>query len=123
MSDGIDLLQRIIQQAAERHKVLASNIANVDTPNYRAKDIKFDQVLGKELGLAATDPKHITTAPAAGAPGPVSAEDSQPWADQNNVELDLEVAKMTENGMFYEAGVTLLAKKIQMFKNAIKTIG
>ena len=120
MSDGIDILHRLIQQTSERHRVLTSNIANVDTPNYRAKDVKFEQILGSEMGLAATDPKHITAAPGAGASGPVSVEDAQPWADQNNVELDMEVAKMTENAMRYEAGITLLMKKMQMFKSALK---
>jgi flagellar basal-body rod protein FlgB len=53
--------------------------------------------------------------------GNVTGEESQSWADKNNVELDQEVAKMTENAMLFEAGVTLLKKKIQMFKNALKT--
>jgi flagellar basal-body rod protein FlgB len=49
--------------------------------------------------------------------------DTQPWIDQNNVELDQEVAKMTENAMLYQAGVTLLSTKIRMFKSALNTRG
>ena len=120
MSDGISMLERILQQAGERHGVITSNIANVDTPNYKARDVSFGQILGSELDLATTNPKHL---PAAGgnASSEKLGEDSQPWADKNNVELDVEVAKMTENAMLYEAGVTLLSKKIQMFKNALRT--
>ena len=120
MSDGMTILERIIQQAGVRHGVITSNIANVDTPNYKAKDVSFGQILGNELGLATTNPKHLPHVEG-NASGVIVAEDSQPWADKNNVELDVEVAKMTENAMRYEAGVTLLTKKIKMFKNALTT--
>ena len=120
MSDSFKVIEGVIQQAGVRHGVLASNIANVDTPNYKARDVSFGQVLGSEMGLATTNPKHLQ-AGASGAAGEVRVEDTQPWADKNNVEMDLEVAKMTENAMLFEAGVTLLSKKIQMFKNALRT--
>jgi flagellar basal-body rod protein FlgB len=122
MSDAMKILEQVIRQTSIRHGVLASNIANVDTPNYRAKDIKFGQVLESELGLAGTDPKHIKTAADGSTSGTTfQAEDTQPWADNNNVEMDLEVAKMTENAMLFQAGVTLLEKKVTMFKSALKT--
>jgi len=121
MPDGMSVLERLIQQTTARQSVITSNIANVDTPNYRAKDVKFDQVLGNEMGLVITDPKHIRAASEVGGSGIVAGTETQPWADKNNVEMDLEVAKLTENAMLFEAGVTLLKKKIQMFKNALKT--
>ena len=120
MSDGMTILARILKQTGIRHGVIASNIANVDTPNYRAKEVSFGQILGNELGLASTNPKHIPIAEGA-ASSELTVADTQPWADKNNVELDTEVAKMTENAMLYEAGVTLLTKKIEMFKSALRT--
>ena len=120
MSDGIKVLERILQLANARHGVLASNIANVDTPNYKAKDMSFGQILGNEIGLTTTDPKHLGPGEESG-PGGITATETQPWADQNNVEMDLEVAKMTENAMLYEAAVTVLSKRVQMFKNALRT--
>jgi flagellar basal-body rod protein FlgB len=48
------------------------------------------------------------------------SEETQPWADGNNVELDLEVAKMTENALVHQAGLTMLTTKIRMFKNALR---
>ncbi|HTF99350.1 MAG TPA: flagellar basal body rod protein FlgB [Nitrospirota bacterium] len=121
MPDVMNLLERLLHQTAVRHRVLASNIANVDTPNYRAKDIVFSGVLGEEMRIAATDPKHIQPAASSSGNGSVTNEESQLWADKNNVELDQEVAKMTQNAMLFEAGVTLLKRRIQMFKNALKT--
>jgi len=122
MSDGFSILERVVHQAGARNGVLASNIANVDTPNYKARDVSFGQVLGTEMGLATTDPKHLSGS-SSGAAGELHTEETQPWADGNNVELDQEVAKMTENAMFFQAGVTLLSKKIQMFKSALRTTG
>jgi flagellar basal-body rod protein FlgB len=123
MSDGFSILERVLHQTNARNNVLASNIANVDTPNYKARDISFGEVLGTEMGLAKTDPKHLPGSGPSGAAAELRTEGTQPWADGNNVELDQEVAKMTENAMFFQAGVTLLSKKVQMFKNALRTTG
>ncbi len=121
MPDSMNVLERLLHQTTVRHRVLTSNIANVDTPNYRAKDVAFDQVLGNEMQMATTDPKHLQASSPAGGSGSVSSEESQLWADKNNVEMDQEVAKMTQNAMLFEAGITLLKKRIQMFKTALKT--
>jgi flagellar basal-body rod protein FlgB len=122
MSDGIQTLERIIQQASTRNRVLASNIANVDTPNYRAKDVTFSQVLGNEVAMITTNTKHLQGASGSGGgSGEIISPDQKPWADKNNVEMDQEVAKMTQNAMLFETGITLIKKKIQMFKNALRT--
>jgi flagellar basal-body rod protein FlgB len=121
MSDSMNVLERVIRQASIRNGVLASNIANVDTPNYQAKDVKFSQVLGNEMSMTITDARHIQTGSEENASGEIEEEDGKPWADKNNVEMDQEVAKMTENAMLFQAGITLLKKKIQMFKNALNT--
>jgi flagellar basal-body rod protein FlgB len=120
MSDGFNMLEKMVLQAGVRSGVLASNIANVDTPNYKARDVSFSQVLGTEMGLATTDPKHLLGSSSEGSVVP-RTDDTQPWADGNNVELDQEVAKMTENAMFFQAGITLLTKKVQMYKSALRT--
>jgi flagellar basal-body rod protein FlgB len=120
MSDGIQTLERIVQQASTRNRVLASNIANVDTPNYRAKDVTFSQVLGNEVAMITTNAKHLQAGPA-GTSGEIAPGNGQQWADKNDVEMDQEVAKMTQNAMLFEAGITLLRKKIQMFKSALRT--
>ena len=122
MSDSMKILEQVLRQASIRHQVLASNVANVDTPGYRAKDVTFESVLGNEAQLATTSAGHIASGGTEGgidAQGTVS--DSRPWADGNSVELDLEVSKMTENAMLYEAGVSLLRTKMQMLKTALRT--
>ncbi len=121
MSDSMNVLERVVRQASIRNGILTSNIANVDTPNYQEKDVKFSQVLGNEMSMTITDARHIQAGSGDNASGEIEEEDTKPWADKNNVEMDQEVAKMTQNAMLFEAGITLLKKKIQMFKNALST--
>jgi flagellar basal-body rod protein FlgB len=119
MSDGFAVLDRLISAAGFRHRVISSNIANVDTPGYKAKDVKFDQILGSEMRLSVTSPRHVS-GNGPGSSGELTAAEAEAWADQNTVALDVEVSKMTENSMLYQAGVAMLATKIRMFKMALK---
>lgn len=120
MDRSFSVLHKIIQAANARQKVIASNIANADTPGYKAKDIKFSNFLKKEVKLAATDPKHISSNNSAGVKGKIVSEHNPSWKDRNNVELNVEVAKMTENSLRHDAAIKILNSKIKMFKNAIK---
>ncbi len=121
MDFGFQILERIIKTTSFRHKVLASNIANVDTPGYKAKDVIFKDVMANpSIGLAVTDPNHIGGANNAKGSGETVVDEEADWGDGNNVSLDMELAKMTENSLLYEAGAQLLSTKIKMYKNAIK---
>jgi len=120
MADGFKVLEGLLNIANVRHGIIAANIANVDTPSYRTKDIRFEMNLREEvIALKVTDERHIrNTEPAVSKE--IIGEETQPWLDENNVELDMEVAKMTENAMLYQAGVNMLSSKIKMFKNALR---
>jgi len=118
MTDGFTILDRLIKATNFRHQVISSNIANVDTPGYKAKDVKFDQILGSEMNLTVTNQRHLGGGES-GTSSEITTEDAQSWVDKNTVELDMEVSKMTENAMLYQAGVSLLATKISMFKKAL----
>jgi flagellar basal-body rod protein FlgB len=117
--DGFKTLEQLIHMAGMRHGVLTSNIANVDTPDYKAKDLKFQQTLDDELQLKVTARSHIQNSDN-NAATPRLVETQDDWSDGNNVELDMEVAKMTENSMLFQAGVSMLETKIRMFKNAFR---
>jgi flagellar basal-body rod protein FlgB len=120
MDKGFEILERIIRKTTFRHKVLASNIANVDTPGYKTKDVPFDSVVKNEVGgLSRTDSAHIQGKSLQGT-GNMVAVERPSWEDGNNVALDMELAHMTENALLNEAGTRLLAKKFQMYKVAIK---
>ncbi len=121
MDNEFKILERIIQAANLRQRVIASNIANTDTPGYKAKDIDFRSVVGEEqLRLSISDSEHISKTDADRVGGELIVENTLSWGDSNNVELDVEVAKMMENALIYEAGITVMSTKIRMFRNAIK---
>jgi flagellar basal-body rod protein FlgB len=120
MDRSFRVLHKIVQAANARQKVISSNIANADTPGYKAKDIKFGNFLKNEVKLATTSAKHISSTNSTGVNGKIVSEHNPSWGDRNNVELNVEVAKMTENSLRHSAAVKILNSKIRMFKNAIK---
>ncbi len=120
MDKSFRILQKIVQSANTRQKVIASNIANADTPGYKARDVKFDDFLKNEMKLLTTSAKHITGKKDAGVSGELITEGSLSWGDGNNVELNAEVAKMTENSLRHDAAIKILNSKIRMFRNAIR---
>ncbi len=119
MDKGFRILHKLVQAVNMRQKVIASNIANADTPGYKARDIKFRDFLGKELKLLNTDSKHISNGDVGNVKGKLIIENNLSWGDRNNVELSVEVAKMTENALVHDAAIKILSTKIKMFKNAI----
>jgi flagellar basal-body rod protein FlgB len=121
MDKGIRVLEQLLKTSTLRHKVLTSNIANVDTPGYKAKDVTFKEAMNNQsMRLNATSPNHISGANLPKEAGGVLPVERSSWEDGNNVVMDMELANMTENALLYQAGVTLLTKKFQMYKNAIK---
>ncbi len=119
MDKGFNVLHKMIQAAGVRQEVISSNIANADTPGYKAKDVKFGNFVEKAGRLMTTDPKHVSKGKGSEISANVTVEENPSWGDANNVELNVEVAKMTENSLLHNAAVTILAKKIKMFKAAI----
>ncbi len=119
MDKGFGVLQKILHATSERQKVLASNIANAETPGYKAKDIKFDTVVGNEMKLLTTSPGHIRKTGSSGS-GRVEVDNRPSWGDGNNVELNNELAKMQENLLRHNAAIKIINKKISMYQSAIK---
>jgi len=122
MDGGFNTLEKLIYATNIRHKVITSNIANTDTPDYRAKDVDFRSFMDEKTAeLKITSPLHLKTASAGSVPGGALLLEKTPsWGDGNNVELDMEIAKMTENGLLYEAGIRLLSSKMKMFRAALR---
>ncbi len=120
MDNGFKVLHGLLTAASMRQKVISSNIANADTPGYKARDVKFNNFLGKEMSVMKTDSKHISMEKQGSGSGNFTIEDNLSWGDGNNVEINVEVAKMTENSLVHEAAIKVLTTKIKMFKAAIK---
>lgn len=117
--------QNALALRADRQQVLASNIANADTPGYQARDIDFRSALAGALAAApaaapaaaevsATHPQHLPIPSTNAAAGEllyrIPRQDS---IDGNTVELDAERAQFADNAVRYEAGLTDLNAKIK----------
>src|SRR5690606_33602415 len=90
---------------AKRMEVLAANLANADTPNYKARDMEFANVLrGVEsgVGMKTTDPRHIGATRFMSEPSLQYRIPHQPALDGNTVEADLELARYAENAIGYQ---------------------
>lgn len=117
----IDQLSGYLDQLARRQTVVAANIANINTPGYKAKEIEFSSILGQALkgGLERTDPRHLAAngAPAAGRI--VEQEGLASRLDQNNVSLDRESAKLAEIALKFGASIQMFMLRGRTIRSAI----
>lgn len=124
MSNSIDDMFRLHQVAlnlrSARQELIASNIANADTPNYKARDIDFASALqgamqggGEKLQVSTTAPGHLAGAAGESVMGaPVQyRKPVQPSADGNTVDMDVEQAQFADNALRYEASVRFVSDK------------
>jgi len=109
------VLEKALDIAAYRQSLIASNIANVDTPGYRARDISFEREL-RDAARAAEDPEQ----PAA-KPGATLHEESTARlrGDGNTVDVDREMLNLARTAGFYTASVEMIRKYIGILRAAI----
>ena len=117
--------ERVLTAASQRMELLAANIANADTPNFKARDIDFRaamQAAGENapVGLRATHKGHIQSAGAAGSrPEALSRVPEQPSLDGNTVDAQKESAAVAETATRYQASLALLDQRIRGLRAAI----
>ena len=106
-----------------RAAVLANNIANADTPNYKAKDLSFDALLNNEsskLHLRNTNAKHMSGTSLHGEPeGTMYRTPSQPSLDGNTVDMQREQAEYAQNSLQFDTSFMFLDRKISGMKKAL----
>ncbi len=113
----------------QRQQVLASNIANADTPNYKARDMDFRASLQSALKgapaaggvkLAATAPGHLAGKPGLSDTGLLYRTPAQGNVDGNTVDVDAERAAFADNTVHYEFNLTRLTSQIKGILAAIQ---
>lgn len=128
-SSNFDYLGRGLAAATMRHEVISNNIANVNTPNFKRSAVNFEDLLAKELHLdndgrrldmIRTHDRHLPMA----LPGKVHAvieEDGTTTmrVDNNNVDIDIEMAGLAKNQLYYNAMTTELGSFINRMKGVI----
>jgi flagellar basal-body rod protein FlgB len=108
MDKSLKILEKIMDICSYRQKILASNIANADTPNYKAKDIDFQSELKKAI---EKDNNSYTI---------IESPTTMPNRDGNTVNVEVEMTKLTETLLLYSASTQLMSTRIRMLKNAVK---
>lgn len=109
---------------AARSSVIAENIANADTPEYVARDVKkkdFDRLVAAPA-LRVSDPRHIALASSAGAGRvrSVEAPDPDPSLNGNKVSIETQMMKLSETRMDYQLASTVYRKGIEMIRIAVR---
>ncbi|PXX46529.1 flagellar basal body rod protein FlgB [Undibacterium pigrum] len=113
----------------QRQQLLASNIANADTPNYKARDVDFARALSNALGqnltqsptvLNKTASQHIDTPGAIGGVAAQYRPTVQGSVDGNTVDMDVERNQFTDNALRYEASLTIINMQIKGLLAAIQ---
>jgi len=113
-----DLLSTILDFRAERHKIIASNVANLDTPGFRPSSLDFgenlDEIMNEagSLKMALTHPRHMDAKDSGGGDFRVSQSGEK-------VEVDKEMAELAENNIMYNANLEMLARKFKGLKTVL----
>ena len=120
---NINMLGASLSLRSKRNEILASNIANAATPNYKARDIDFDTEIKKYQKngpIQVTHGEHLSIKRPV-APGKVLfRENVNPSLDGNTVELAIEQLQFAENSMRYQSTLSFLSGKINTLMSAIK---
>jgi flagellar basal-body rod protein FlgB len=128
LDNALRFHQTALNLRAQRQELLAGNIANADTPNYKARDMEFGSALsgallgrvGKPIALATTGPGHIAGSGVASASQLMYRSEDQASVDGNTVNMDAERAAFAENSVQYEASITFINGLLKTMQQAVQ---
>lgn len=135
LTSSLDFQSKALVLRAERQRVIASNIANADTPGYAGRDINFKEAMGAatgatsqsvQLGPAAggtANPRHIALQPSTTSLDATALRyttQSQPAMDGNSVDMDRERANFVDNSVRYEATLRFINGQSKTILSAIQ---
>ncbi len=142
IDDYLGIHANSIKLRSQRTRVLASNIANADTPNYKARDMAFAEVLrdaggpaqmttrklslsrsqGNSSGMSLTNDRHINGRQSAGTSAPLMYRQPQEASlDGNTVDKDMEQARFAENTIRYQASLEFINKRVSGLIRALRS--
>ena len=136
LTDALDFQSQALVLRAERQRLIASNIANADTPGYQAREMDFANALRQATGkgsagngggtgtaLATTHAAHeAATVSLRDEPGLLYARHSQDAIDRNTVDLDRERASFADNTIKYEATLRFINGSMRSMLDAMKSV-
>ncbi|MGB9779290.1 flagellar basal body rod protein FlgB [Caldanaerobacter sp.] len=128
MWENIDLLAKGLYASTVRSNVIANNIANVDTPNFKRSEVKFEEILkealyGNKLKGYVTHPSHIPIGPPlvySIRPEIYQINTTSMRLDGNNVDIDYEMSQLAKNQLYYYALVQRVSGELNSIMTAVK---
>jgi flagellar basal-body rod protein FlgB len=125
----INFLEKSLEYRKIRQDLIASNIANADTPYYKPRDIRFEEALKNEiekrpihkLALAKTNPMHLEPKDIDDDKKPIIffRDGHLSRNDGNSVDIDVETTEMAKNAIMYNAEIAAVKKRVELFKLVI----
>ena len=132
LDDYLRFNEAALSLRSQRQTVLASNIANADTPNYKARDFDFSNALQAAVDKAGNAQQTLSTTAARHYPNPQqdagTLADGTPLqyrgviqgaVDGNTVDMDVEQNQFADNAIRYETGITAINAQIKAMMSAI----
>lgn len=125
INQAFGIFPQALQLESKRAELLASNIANADTPGYKARDFNFKAALqaaqgqGGDLPLTRTNPEHMEPSGLSSNPPVLYQQPLQPSLDGNTVDLQRNQAAYGENALRYQATLTILGNRISGLRKAL----
>ncbi len=129
IAQHFSVLSKALDLRTQRHQVLASNIANADTPNYKARDFEFKSAMANALGANASNVGMAITARGhqsgnrafSGAGALQFRTERQSAVDGNTVDMDVERSQITDNALQYQILTQLISNKFQGLRTAMSS--
>jgi len=130
ISQSLSVLSQAINLRTQRHQVLASNIANADTPQYKARDFNFQDAMQNAMAgrteaggiaMATTSSGHLQ---GGGTNGPAAFKfrtETQSAVDGNTVDMDVERTQIAENALQYQILTQLIGDKFKGIRSALSS--
>ncbi len=129
--EASDISSRLFEQLnfrGEKQKVISSNIANINTPAYKTKDLVFENELNNRLGntlkMQVTSPKHMSSIGSNlsnANPKLVEVKGLEEQNDGNNVNLDTQMSEMSKNKILFDAIQSSIKRDSRLFRSVIES--
>ena len=121
----ISNLENGLNYASLKNKTIAQNIANVDTPNYKAKDVSFKEMLSdaqnnSTISANRTDTRHYDFSINQSTPGVYSLDNFNYRSNGNGVDMDEQQASLAENQIYYNALIERVSGKLNTLSTVIR---
>lgn len=131
LDNALNFNSQALNLLGERQKILANNIANADTPGFKARDIDFSSELKQAvangrssssgLAMSVTSDRHIAIQPKSSMAHDLKYRvPDQPSMDGNTVDMDRERSAFADNALRYQASLTMMKSSISRIKSAMQ---